>query len=201
MRIKAVFPALVALVLAACGGEPAPDADGPLTEDGTVIELTEAEIAERDALARCGAVGPEGYCGVRFGMTREAAIAAFPVELEYYDTAPPADVDPLRCHELFAVAPVTGISLLVEGGVVARIDFISGTARTADGFGVGASADDIRAKFGGGLSETPNIYEPEITDLGVLQGAAKFIFEIDNGVVRSWRAGVTPAIDYPAHCG
>jgi hypothetical protein len=200
MRIRTLFPALVALALAACGSEPASDA-GPLAEDGTSIELSTAEIAERDALARCGAVGPEGYCGVRFGMTREAAMAAFPVQLEYYDTAPPADVDPLRCHELFAVAPVTGVSLLVEGGVMVRIDFISATARTADGFGVGTPVEAIRAKFGAGLSETPNTYEPEITNLGVPQGAAKFLFEIDDGVVRSWRVGVTPAIDYPAHCG
>jgi hypothetical protein len=200
MRIRTLFPALVALALAACGSEPASDA-GTLAEDGTSIELSTAETAERDALARCGAVGPEGYCGVRFGMTREAAMAAFPVQLEYYDTAPPADVDPLRCHELFAVAPVTGVSLLVEGGVMVRIDFISATARTADGFGVGTPVEAIRAKFGAGLSETPNTYEPEITNLGVPQGAAKFLFEIDDGVVRSWRVGVTPAIDYPAHCG
>jgi hypothetical protein len=200
MRIKSLSPALVALALAACGSEPASDA-GPLAEDGTSIELSAAEGAERDALARCGAVGPEGYCGVRFGMTREAAMAAFPVQLEYYDTAPPVDVDPLRCHELFAVAPVTGVSLLVEGGVIVRIDFISATARTADGIGVGTPVEAIRAKFGAGLSETPNTYEPEITNLGVPQGAAKFLFEIDDGVVRSWRAGVTPAIDYPAHCG
>lgn len=201
MRMKFLTPALIALVLAACGGEPAPDASTPLAEDGTPIELSAAEIAERDALARCGAVSAEGYCGVRFGMTREAAMAAFPVELEYYDTAPPADVDPLRCHELFAVAPVTGISLLVEGGAIVRIDFISATARTADGFGVGTPVEAIRAKFGAGLSETPNTYEPEITNLGVPQGAGKFLFEIEDGIVRSWRAGVAPAIDYPAHCG
>lgn len=201
MQARWFFPALVALALAACGGEPAPDAGGDPDGDEAAVELSAAEAAERDALSRCGVVGPEGYCGVRFGMTREAAEAAFPVKLENYETAPPADVDPLRCYELFAVAPVTGISLLVEGGAIARIDFISATARTADGFGVGSPATDIRAKFGAALNETPNIYEPEITDLSVTQGAAKLIFEIEDGIVRSWRAGVLPSIDYPAHCG
>ncbi len=50
------------------------------------------------------------------------------------------------------------------------------------------------------MSEAPNIYEPEITDLSVTQGAAKYIFEVENEAVRSWRVGVAPAVDYPAHC-
>lgn len=192
--------ALMALVLAGCGNEPTPEAEDTLTEDGATVELTEAEAAEREALSRCGVVGPDGYCGIRLGMSPEAAIAAFPVALEKYDTAPPADVDPLRCYEMFAAAPVTGVSLLVEGGAVGRIDFISATARTADGFGVGSQASAIRAKFGAAVREAPNIYEPEITDLSVVQGAAKYIFEVENDAVRSWRVGVAPAVDYPAHC-
>ncbi len=200
MRARWLSPALVALGLAGCGSEPAPDAADNLAEDGAAVELTEAEVAERDALSRCGVVGPEGYCGIRLGVTPEAAIAAFPVALEKYDTAPPADVDPLRCYEMFAAAPVTGVSLLVEGNAVGRIDFISATARTADGFGVGSPAAAIRAKFGGAASETPNIYEPEITDLSVTQGAVKYIFEVENDAVRSWRVGLAPTIDYPAHC-
>lgn len=200
MQARRLSPALAALALAACGGEPARDAGDTLTDGGAAVELTDAEAAERDALSRCGVVGPEGYCGIRLGMTPEGAIAAFPVALETYDTAPPADIDPLRCYEMFAAAPVTGISLLVEGGAVGRIDFISATARTADGFGVGSPAVAIRARFGAAASETPNIYEPEITDLSVMQGATKYIFEVENDAVRSWRVGLAPAIDYPAHC-
>ena len=68
------------------------------------------------------------------------------------------------------------------------MDFLTPTARTANGFGVGSKADAIRAAFGAAVSETPSTYEPEITDLNVAQGAAKFVFEIDDNVVRSWRA-------------
>ncbi len=200
MQAKWVSSALVALLLAACGGDPAPVPEGDLTENGTAVELTEAETAERNALSRCGVVGPDGYCGVRFGMTPEAAAAAFPVTLENYETVPGAAADPLECRELFAAAPVTGISLLVENNAVGRIDFLSRTARTADGFGVGSPAGAIRAKFAAAASEKPNIYEPEITDLSVVQGATKYIFEVENDVVRSWRAGLAPTIDYPAHC-
>jgi hypothetical protein len=46
-----------------------------------------------------------------------------------------------------------------------------------------------------------NALEPEITDLIVVEGNTKIVFEIQDGVVRSWRAGVAPTIDYVAHCG
>jgi len=190
MQARWLLPALGALALAACGGEPALDA-GPRMEDGTAIELSEAEVAEHGALSRCGVVSAEGYCGVRFGMTPEAAAAAFPVKLESYESAPGAEDDLLACHELFAAEPVT----------VGRIDFISITARTAEGFGVGSSVAAIRAKFASAVSEKPNIYEPEITDISVAQGATKYIFEVENDTVRSWRVGLAPTIDYPAHCG
>ncbi len=193
--------ALLTLLAAACGREPETAAVEDALAEAPDPAFAAAEAAERDALASCGAVTAEGYCGVRFGMTPDAAAAAFPVKLENYDIAPPATVDPMRCFELFAAEPVTGVSLLVEGGSVRRIDFITATARTADGLGVGAAAAAIRAKFGAAITETPNVFEPEITDLGVTQGETKFVFEMENDVVRSWRVGLAPAIDYPAHCG
>ncbi len=107
----------------------------------------------------------------------------------------------MRCFELFAVEPVRGVSLLVEKNAVSRIDFLTATARTANGFGVGSKAEEIHAAFGAAASEAPSTYEPEITNLSVSQGAAKFVFEVEDGLVRSWRAGVVPSIDYPAHCG
>ncbi len=200
-QASSLLCALMALLAAACGGEPANNAPVETLPETPDPAHLESEAAERAALAGCGAVTAEGYCGIQLGATPEAAAAAFPVELERYDVAPPADVDPLRCFELFAIEPVTGISLLVEGGAVRRIDFISGTARTADGLGVGSTAAAIRAKFGAATSENPNPLEPEITDVGVMQGETKFVFEMEDNVVRSWRVGVAPAIDYPAHCG
>jgi hypothetical protein len=31
-------------------------------------------------------------------------------------------------------------------------------------------------------------------------GGTKFIFEIQDGSVRAWRAGVMPTVDYVEHC-
>ncbi len=188
-------------LLAACGSEPEAPEIGETPAETPDPAIAAAVTAEGQALAGCGPVTVEGYCGVRFGMTEEAASAAFPVKLENYDIAPPGRPDPARCFELFAVEPVRGFSLLIEGGGVRRIDFLSETARTADGLGVGSTLAAVRAKFGAAVTETPNVFEPEIIDLGVMQGETKFVFEMQDNMVRSWRVGQAPAIDYSAHCG
>lgn len=156
---------------------------------------------EKAALASCGPVTAEGYCGVIFGMSAEAAAARFPVRLEGYD-GPDTDLlrDPEQCYELFPAEPVQGVIFTVEKHSVARVDFLSETPRTKDGFGVGSSAADIRTKFGTATREAINKYEAEVSDLTVVLGPAKYVFEVEGGRVRSWRAGLSPVVDYTEHC-
>lgn len=198
------FYLVCALALSACGEGPAtsPAArDAPASIEPAPFDPG-GQAAEQAALAGCGAVTGQGYCGITFGMTPEAARAAFPVELETYSGGDPASQgDVNRCYEMFAAAPVQGVSFLVEMNKVGRIDVMSEGARTADGFGVGTSADDIRQKHGAALSEQPNKYEPEIVELVFADGGAKFIYEIQDGAVRAWRAGTLPTVDYVEHCG
>ncbi len=183
-------------LLASCGGE-------TVTPSEPVEELSPeaAADAERTALARCGEVTAAGYCGVRFGMTEAEAKQAFPVALEGYELPLEEQAPTGGCHELFAVEPVTGVSFLVESGRIGRVDLLTEAARTADGFGVGTQASAIRTKFGDAMGMATNALEPEITDLTVTDGDTKFVFEFQDGVVRAWRAGVAPTIDYVAHCG
>jgi hypothetical protein len=199
---------VAALALVACGEGPS---TAPATPDGSeavepAVEPAPldpgAPAAEQAALAACGVVSAQGYCGVTFGMTPDAARAAFPVPLEIYSGGDPASQnDANRCYEMFASAPVQGVSFLVEMNRVGRIDVLSEAAKTADGFGVGTPAEAIKSKFGAAVSEQPNKYEPEISELVVAQGETKFIYEIQDGKVRGWRAGVVPTVDYVEHCG
>ena len=187
------------LLASACGGgTPAPampaDEYAALTPD-------EAIAAEREALSRCGDVTHDGYCGIRFGMPVDEARKAFPVQFEGSEMRDGADLSPDRCYELFAVAPVTGVSFLIEGGKVGRIDVLTEAIRTAEGFGVDTQALAIRTHYGDGLYVETNALEPDITDLTATVGATKYVFEIQDGLVRSWRAGVEPTIAYVAHCG
>lgn len=193
-----------ALALAACGEGPAPAPavpDAPEAVEPAPLDPN-APAAEEAALASCGAVTTQGYCGVAFGMTPDAARAAFPVMLDIYSGGDPASQNDVnRCYEMFATAPVQGVSFLVEMNKVGRIDVLSESAKTADGFGVGTPAEDIKTKFGAAAVEQPNKYEPEIVDLVVTDGETKFIYEIQDGRVRGWRAGILPTIDYVEHCG
>ncbi len=203
-RLHLVALAVAALALAGCGEGPAPApvvSDAPESVEPAPFD-PDAPAAEQAALANCGAVTAQGYCGVAFGMTPEAARAAFPVKLDTYSGGDPASQNDVnRCYEMFATAPVQGVSFLVEMNKVGRIDVLSEGAKTAEGFGVGASAEDIKAKLGAAVSEQPNKYEPEIVELVVVSDAAKFIYEIQDGRVRAWRAGILPTIDYVEHCG
>ncbi len=203
MRIARLTPLTIVLALSACGPSPEPvsaPAERVSVEPAPLDP--EAPAAEQAALASCGAVTAQGYCGVTFGMHPKQAGAKFPGGLERYDGADPSgQTDPNHCFEMFGIEPVQGVSFLIEGQKVGRVDFLTEAARTVDGFGVGTAATAIRDRFGAAARDAPNKYEQEVTDLTVTDGAAKYVFEIQDGKVRGWRAGVAPTIDYTEHCG
>lgn len=199
---KLLIP-FVLLALAACSPAPAPEEGIHGNTASVEPEPLDpgAPAAEQAALASCGPVTAEGWCGVPFGTSPAEAMKKFPVPLDGYDGADPVvQSDPNHCFEMFAAEPVQGVSFMIEQNKVARVDFLTEAAKTADGFGVGTTAEEIRGKFGAAAMDAPNKYEPEVTDLTVTQGATKFVFEIQDGKVRGWRAGVAPAVDYTEHC-
>lgn len=188
--------------LAACG----PRADAPAGPEAPEVSAEPQPLdpasteAGLEKLAGCGPASVDGFCGVRFGMSPDQAKAAFPTPLERYSGDAGAADDPNACFEFFAAPPVEGVTFLVEDAKVGRVDFLSAGVTTADGFGVGTPGDDIRAKYGAALSESPNKYEPEVAELTLSQGGGKIVFEIQDGRVRAWRAGVAPTIDYVERC-
>jgi hypothetical protein len=190
-------------MLAACGSpEPAPEGVHGEDVSAEPAPLDPAAPAEeKAALAPCSPVTVEGYCGVSFGMTPGEAVAKFPVKLENYDGADSdTQKDPNHCYEMFAAEPVQGVSFLVENQKIGRIDFLTEAAKTAEGFGIGSTPEEIKAMFGAAVTEGKNKYEPEITDLTVKQGLTKYVFEVQDGKVRGWRAGIAPTVDYTEHC-
>jgi hypothetical protein len=93
------------------------------------------------------------------------------------------------------------VSFLVEQSKIGRVDFLEEGPKSADGFGVGSDAAKMRARYGAALKEQPNKYEPEVTDLVVDAPPGRQVFEVQDGKVRAWRAGVPPTIDYVERCG
>ncbi|MBI1362056.1 MAG: hypothetical protein GC155_17405 [Alphaproteobacteria bacterium] len=200
--------AALALMVSACGPKPAttaPDTDESAASDGDFSEpptpesIAASAAAEASVLEACGPVTTKGFCGVVFGGPVDAARHVYPGKLE---TLAGDDAQTgMGCYELFGNAPIEGVSFLVENGKVGRVDFLSGGPKTAEGFGVGSDAETIRSRFGGALSEHVNKYEPDVTDMVVDQPPGRVIFEIQDGKVRAWRAGVPPTIDYVERCG
>ena len=194
------------LALAGCSPKETPAAaPGETLGEGdfTLPPTPEAAAANAAAQARaidaCGPVSADGFCGVKFGMTVAAAKAVYPGKLQTLS----ADdaVDPQACFELFGNTPIKGVSFLVEQSKIGRVDFLEEGPKSADGFGVGSDAAKMRARYGAALKEQPNKYEPEVTDLVVDAPPGRQVFEVQDGKVRAWRAGVPPTIDYVERCG
>ncbi len=206
MRLICLSIAVIGLALAGCSPKEKPAAaPGETLAEGdfTVPPTPEAAAANAAAQARaveaCGPVSVEAFCGVKFGMAVAAARAAYPGKLE--TLSGDDGQDPQVCFELFGNAPIKGVSFLVEQSKIGRVDFLEEGPKSADGFGVGSEASAMRAKYGAALKEQPNKYEPEVTELILDLGPGRQVFEVQEGKVRSWRAGVAPTIDYVARCG
>ena len=206
MRMVCFCIVVFGLAFAGCSPKETPvAAPGETLAEGdfTVPPTPEAAAASAAAQARavdaCGLVSAEGFCGVKFGMAIAAARAVYPGKLETLsgDDAP----DPQVCFELFGNAPIKGVSFLVEQSKIGRVDFLEEGPKSADGFGVGSEASAMRAKYAPALKEQPNKFEPEVTELILDLPPGRQVFEIQDGKVRAWRAGIAPTIDYAARCG
>ncbi len=198
MRVL-VSVAAMALAAAACSPK---DAVPAAPETASIEPKPELAAAEANApLDSCAPATTSGWCGVTFGMSPQDAINAFPKPLAKYAGDTGAAADPNACYEMFAEEPIQGVSFIAEGGKVGRVDITNEGPKTVDGFAVGSTIEAIRAKYGSALKEAPNKYEPEVTDAAIEQSPGKFVFEIQDGKVRAWRAGVAPVIDYVEHCG
>lgn len=197
--MRLVSLAVLALALSACSPRPEVPAEPETASNEPVPEPTAAEA--NAPLAACAPATAAGWCGVTFGVSPTDAKAAFPVPLVRYSGDTNVVHDPQLCFEMFAQEPIQGVSFLAEDNRIGRVDIVAEGPKTADGFGVGSTADEIRAKYGAALQEGPNKYEPEVTELTLEQAPGKILFEIQDGKVRAWRAGIAPTIDYVERCG
>jgi hypothetical protein len=100
-----------------------------------------------------------------------------------------------------------GLSVMLEGGVVTRVS-VEYTAngpsaiKTAEGIGLGASEDEVKAAYGDKVRVQPNRYDPTwhylVVDSPDKKGAV--IFETNGKKVTSIRAGDYPSVAYTEGC-
>ena len=144
------------------------------------------------------AVTLEAAGPVRFGMTATEASAAVGAVAA---SAAPTDS---ACQYWIPQGAPAGLRLMMENGIVVRADVDSAGIATLNHLGVGSPVDSVVVAFGPSLQVSPHKYQWEEGWRYLSFGddsTHRLIFTVDSHVVRSWRAGLVPAVEYIEGCG
>lgn len=134
---------------------------------------------------------------VRFGMKANEASAAVSAT-----TANAAPTDS-ACRYWIPQGAPAGLRLMMENGIVVRADVDSAGITTMSHLGVGSPVESVVVAFGPSLQVSPHKYQWEEGWRYLSFGddsTHRLIFTVDSHVVRSWRAGLVPAVDYVEGC-
>lgn len=193
--------AILASVLAACGGgEPVTEA-APVAETAAVVE-SEAppppvlEVAPVGPFSMCAPGDGSGFCGVSFGSSRKETVEGFQGELKPLAGSRTSGM----CQVLFADGKKDTIAFTIQDDVAGRVEVSIAGPVTKTGVGVGATLDDLKAAHAE-MSEQPDKYDPAITQYEVLDGPGKIVYRMKDGKVFAWRTGIPPVIDFVEGCG
>lgn len=134
---------------------------------------------------------------VRFGMTAAEASAA--VGAAPGNTAP---ADSACSYWLPQGAPA-GLRFMLENGIVVRADVDSAGVTTIGDLRVGSPVESVVVALGPSLQVSPHKYQWEVgwRSLSFSDDSThRLVFEVDSHVVRTWRAGLLPAVEYVEGC-
>ena len=200
--IRSVFIAAAVLVLVACGAGGSHD----VGSTDTSVKTADAKAPPRpandlpahsvlEAMPDFNGIGP-----LRFGMSAEQMHKAWGAPL--YGEAPANDSQ--ACYYLRPSRDSYDLLFMVEGDHFVRIDVKTESRTAPGGGGVGMDAQKIEKLYSGQVHVSPGKYDPAERIMSVASlraGSAKLIFATDaSAVVKSWRIGVTPQVDYVEGC-
>lgn len=119
---------------------------------------------------------------------------------------PPPGVDSARCRMARWDGAPPGVSLMIEGGSIVRVDVDSGSVPTAAGARVGDPESRIQELYAGRVDLGPHKYAPgghylTVRPTDPADSAFRLIFETDGKQVTRFRAGQRPQVDYVERCG
>jgi hypothetical protein len=191
---RRAIPTLLASFLIGCQGDTRPEST---TTPGDTIRPAEV-TAVPTPTARPWQLEIDGIGPGRVGMTVAAAeqlLGAAKVErIEDGDVCGYAN---------FARLP-EGVSFMVAGDTLVRVNVDAEGVRTAEGLGVGSTEEQVKAAFGARVSVEPHPYTgPEGHYLIVTDPRRpdfRMIFETDGKVVTSFRAGREPEVHLIEGC-
>jgi hypothetical protein len=143
-------------------------------------------------------VTEHGIGGLRAGMTVKEARAAVPG----FKTAEGADS--VGCDYASIPGLPPGMSVMVEDGVVGRVDVLKGTVPTSAGARIGDTEATIKKLYAGRVTVSPHKYTDghylTVVPKSQVDSAFRIIFETDGTRVLQYRAGRRPQVEYVEGC-
>jgi predicted small lipoprotein YifL len=189
--IRAVPASLLAMSLAACGG------GGPAVPPSAPSASASAPVSAPGDLAQASFAG---FGTMRFGMDEAAFRRAWGGELMSRPPAPGSTCT--YFYPVWSKAPPE-LAFMFEQGRFVRYD-VTGSKEIAPGGGtVGMSRDELMRRYRRQGEEQPDKYQSGASTYRVRgDGDAAVVFEIGTeGIVKKWRVGVPPQVDYVEGCG
>lgn len=164
----------------------------------TVDEGASTSVAADSAPALV--VTEHGLGELRVGMSLAEA-RALPEGL-----VEPGRADSSGCHYVGWRGAPPGVRVMIDGGVVGRVDVDSTALATAAGARIGDSQARIDSLYAGRVAVTPHKYTSgrylTVGAASPADSAYRIIFETDSaGSVLRYRAGSLPAVEYVEGCG
>lgn len=132
--IRRVLTVSVAALVVACGPAASPGDSGEAGTDPAAAPAADAQTLR-----------PDGWGPLRIGMTRAEVEAALGPDANPDAVGGP---DPEACDEFRPARAPAGVLVMVENGVLTRVSATEPGLTTAEGFGVGAAAEAVRAALG-----------------------------------------------------
>ena len=170
----------------------------PLVSNAILLLLAACgprEAAPPPAAPRAWDVSADMAGPLRYGMTSREVAAAV-------GAASPAPPD-TGCAFWVPIGAPAGLRFMLENGVLVRADVDSAGVPTLQGVQVGSPVDSVLAAFGEQLQVSPHKYQWESgwKYLTVAPDSThRVVFEVDSHAVRTYRAGLLPAVEYVEGC-
>ncbi|MEO8333940.1 MAG: hypothetical protein ABI664_03145 [bacterium] len=110
-----------------------------------------------------------------------------------------------ECHYLAWSGP-QGVRVMLDGGVVARVQVDSGSIATAEGAKIGDTEARVQGLYTGRVAVQPHKYTTGghylvVTPPAPSDSAFRIVFETDGKSVKKYRAGRQPQVSYVEGCG
>jgi hypothetical protein len=145
-------------------------------------------------------VGLRGVGPVRYGMTLAEASRALGEDLSTKGEHGSG------CSYAFPKSAPVGVSFLVEGGLVERVDVRAGMVQTVSGAHIGSTEEEVKALYPGRIEVKEHPYTgPQghyliFVPQAPADSAFRIVFETDGHAVTVYRAGRRPAVEYIEGC-